>query len=158
MKPFRFSLQPLRLLREQKERVKQKRYVEALRASDEAAARLDASSHELAAAWTTLCEEVAEGVTIAKLRQTRAWCAGLERRCEELTMALKSAQRFAHEAWREMALASRDREALDKLRDKSRRVYDRAVQRDEQKQLDEMGLRINSPASELCEAFGTRME
>ena len=82
MKPFRFSLKSLRVLREQKERTAQKRYVEALRASDEAAARLDAGTHELAAAWTALCEEVAEGVTVAKLHQTRAWCGELERRCD----------------------------------------------------------------------------
>ena len=158
MKSFRFSLQPLRLLREQKERVAQKRYVEALRASDETAARLDASTRELAAAWATLCEEVAEGVTFAKLRQTRAWCSGLERCCEELAAASKLAQRAANEAWHEMVLATRDRETLDRLRDKYRRIYDRAVQRDEQKQLDEMGLRLNPPALGLCEALAASME
>ena len=116
MKSFRFSLQSLRVLRVQKERVTQKRYVEALRASDEAAAKMDAGSHELAAAWMALCAEVTEGATI------------------------------------------RDREALDRLREKNRRVYERAAQREEQKQLDEMGLRLNSPASSLCEAFATSME
>lgn len=140
MKPFRFPLKSLRVLREQKERTAQKRYVEALRASDEAAAKLDAGTHELAAAWTALCEEVAEGVTIAKLHQTRAWCAELERRCDQLSAALKLAQQLAQEAWREMTLATRDREALDKLRDKCRRTYDREVQRVEQKELDAMAL------------------
>jgi len=158
MKPFHFSLQSLRVLREQKERVAQKRYVEALRASDEAAGRLDASTRELAAAWTLLCEEVVHGITVAKLCQTRAWCGALERRGVELAAALKSAQQAAQKAWREMALATRDRKVLDQLRDKSRRAYDRAAQRDEQKQLDEMGLRINSPASGLCEALATSME
>lgn len=158
MKPFRFSLQSLRVLREQKERVAQKRYVEALRASDEAAARLDASTHELSAAWVELCEEVVHGITVAKLCQTRAWCGTLERRCADLSAALKAAQQSAQEAWHEMTLATRDRKALDQLRDKSRRVYDRAAQRDKQKQLDEMGLRLNSPASGLCEALAASME
>jgi flagellar export protein FliJ len=158
MKSFRFSLQPLRLLREQKERVAQKRYVEALRASDEAAARLDAGTHELAAAWTALCEEIAEGAIIAKLHQTRAWCGELEKSCEQLATALKAAQSAAQEAWREMTLATRDRKALDQLHDKCRHAYDRDVQRDEQKQLDEMGLRLNSPATGLCESLATSME
>jgi len=152
MKPFRFPLQPLRLLREQKERVAQKRYVETLRASDEAAAKLDTASHELATAWTALCEEVAEGETFAKLHQTRAWCGELERRCEQLAAALKTAESAAHEAWHEMTLATRDRKALDQLRDKCHRAYDRDVQRDEQKQLDEMGLRLNSTSPGLCDA------
>jgi flagellar export protein FliJ len=151
MKTFRFSLQSLRLLREQKERVAQKRYVEASRTSDEAAAQLDLNTQELAASWMILCEEVAEGVTFAKLRQTRAWCGVLERRAGELAAALRKAQEATHQAWREMALASRDREALDRLHDKSRRAYNREAQRDEQKQLDEMGLRVTLASSALAE-------
>jgi flagellar export protein FliJ len=156
MKPFRFPLKSLRVLREQKERTMQKRYVEALRASDAAAAKLDAATHELAAAWTLLCEQVAEGATVGQLHQTRAWCGELERRCDQLSAALKSAQRATQDAWREMALASRDREALDRLRAKCRRAFDREVQRDEQKQLDEMGLRLGLPG--LGEAIATPTE
>jgi flagellar export protein FliJ len=158
MKPFRFPLKSLRVLREQKERMMQKRYVEALRASDVAAVKFDAGAHELAAAWTALCEEVAEGATFAKLHQTRAWCGELERRCDQLAAALKTARRMAHDAWREMALATRDREALDRLRDKSRRAFDREVQRDEQKQLDEMGLRLSFATPALGEAITMEME
>jgi flagellar export protein FliJ len=145
MKPFRFPLKSLRVLREQKERTMQKRYVEALRASDAAAAKLDAGRHELAAAWTALCEEITEGATVGQLHQTRSWCGELERRCDQLDAALKSAQQATHAAWHDMVLASRDREALDKLREKCRRTFDRGVQRDEQKQLDEMGLRLGLP-------------
>ena len=158
MKAFRFPLQSLRLLREQKERVSQKRYVEALRASEEIAARLDANSRQLDAAWIVFCEELAEGVTFGKLCQTRAWCAGLERHSQELASALRKAQDAAHLAWREMTLATRDRQALDRLRDKHRSAYDRDAQRYEQKQLDEMGLRLASPASELTEFAPTSKE
>jgi flagellar export protein FliJ len=133
------------VLREQKERTAQKRYVEALRAADAAAAQLDAGTHDLATAWTALCEEVAEGATVGQLHQTRAWCGEMERRCQQLEAALKLAQRAAQDAWREMSLATRDREAVDKLRTKCRSAYDRGVQRDEQKQLDEMGLRLGLP-------------
>jgi flagellar export protein FliJ len=152
MKPFRFPLKSLRVLRQQKERAMQKRYVEALRACDEAAARLDAGSHELAAAWSALCEEVTEGATVGQLRQTRAWCATLEQRCEQLAAALKLAQQTTHEASRDMMLATRDREALDRLRNKQRHNFNRGVQRDEQKQLDEMGLRLSLPG--LCSPRG----
>jgi flagellar export protein FliJ len=149
MKAFRFPLKSLRVLREQKERTMQKRYVEALRASDAAAARLDAGRHELATAWMALCEEVAEGATVGQLHQTRAWCGELERRCDQLEAALKSAQQATHAAWREMVLATREREALDKLRDKCRRAFDRGVQRDEQKQLDEMGINLRFATDDL---------
>lgn len=158
MKSFRFPLQSLRVLREQKERAAQKRYAEALRATEEATAKLETGTHELAAAWAALCEEVAAGATIAKLHHTRAWCGELERRCEKLNAALKSAQRLAHEAWRDMALAARDREALDRLRAKRRRAFDREVRRDEQKQLDEMGLRLSFTTPAMREATALQME
>src|SRR5579885_2630977 len=141
MKPFGFSLQSLRVLREQKERAAQRRYAEALRASEEAAARLDREARELAAAWTAMAGAVAGGVAAATLRQTGAWCAELERRCAQWTAALNSAERAAHEAWHDLVLATRQREVLDRLHEKCRHAYDRELRREEQKQLDEMGLR-----------------
>lgn len=141
MKSFRFPLKSLRVLREQKERTAQRRYAAALRASAAAATRLDRGARELAASWQSMSRDVAGGATGATLCQTSGWCGELERRCQQLSAALKAAERGAHEAWRELVLATRDREALDKLLDKCRRAYDREVQRHEQKELDEMGLR-----------------
>jgi flagellar FliJ protein len=158
MKPFHFPLKSLRVVREQKERAAQKRFVEAMRASDEAAAKLDAGTHELSAAWMALCKQVEAGTTISKLQHTRAWCGELERRCSQLAAALKSAERAVHEARREMVSTSRDREALDRMHDKRRRDYDREVQRDEQKRLDEMGLRLNYSTPALGEAITTNTE
>ena len=103
-------------------------------------------------------QEVADGATFAKLHQTRAWCGEIELRCEQLTAALKAAQLAAQEAWHEMSVATRERKALDQLRDKFRRAYDNDVQRDEQKELDEMGLRLNSSASNQSESVPTLME
>ena len=71
---------------------------------------------------------------------------------------VKAAQLAAQEAWHEMSVATRERKALDQLRDKFRRAYDNDVQRDEQKELDEMGLRLNSSASNQSESVPTLME
>jgi len=158
MKPFRFPLQSLRVLREQREHAAQQRYAGALRARNAAATRLDLGNHELAAAWTALCEDVAEGAAMARLHQTRAWCSELERRCEQLTAAFKAAERLALDAWREMVLASRDRQALEKLHAKHRRAFDREVQRDEQKQLDEIGLRLSFTTPAWGEAITLETE
>ena len=54
MKAFRFPLQSLRVLREQKEQAAQKHYAEALRAAEDAAARLKLAGDELSASWATL--------------------------------------------------------------------------------------------------------
>jgi flagellar export protein FliJ len=141
MKPFRFSLQPIRVLRQQKERQAQQRFAEAMRLCEEAALLLQEASDELAAAWTSLCEELGAGVAATGLVRTRAWCNVLELRQQERNAALHNARRAMNAAWREMMLATRDREALDHYHDKCRRAYDREAQRDEQKRLDELGIR-----------------
>jgi flagellar export protein FliJ len=141
MKPFRFSLQSIRVLREQKEQVAQQRFAEAMRACEEAAFQLQAASDELAAGWSSLCEELSTGVTATKLLRTRAWCQVLEHRQKACVLALQHARRLMDDAWRDMMRATRDREALDHYHDKSRRAYDREAQREEQKRLDELGVR-----------------
>ncbi len=141
MKPFRFPLQSIRVLREQKEQVAQQHFAEALRACEEAVFQLQAASDELAAGWTSLCEELSTGVAATRLLRTRAWCNVLELRQKERARALQIARRATDAAWREMMLASRDRETLDRHHDKCRRAYDREAQREEQKRLDEVGVR-----------------
>jgi flagellar export protein FliJ len=141
MKPFRFSLQSLRVLRQHKERNAQQRFAEAMRVCEEAAFQLQEASDELAAGWTSLCEELAGGVSATRLLRTRSWCNVLEARQKDRAEALRSVRSAMDAAWREMMLATRDREALDRHHDKCRRAYERDAQREEQKRLDEIGIR-----------------
>jgi flagellar export protein FliJ len=141
MKPFRFSLQSIRVLRQQKERNAQQLFAEAMRACEEAAFQLQEASDELAAGWSSLCEELSLGVTATRLLRTQSWCNLLEARQRERSAALQTAQRAMDAAWREMRLATRDRETLDRHHAKCRLAYDRAAQREEQKRLDELGIR-----------------
>ncbi len=158
MKPFRFSLQSLRVLREQKERAAQVHYTEALRACEEAAARVKSASDELSACWTTLCDKLSAGVNATDLLRTRAWCNVLELRLKERAGALEQARHMVDMVWREMMLATRDRETLDRFHDKRRRVYDREVQREDQKRLDELALRPVVSPSILSGASRARLE
>ena len=141
MKPFRFSLQPIQVLREQKEHEAQQSYVQALRACEEAAARVRTAGAELADCWTLLGDELAAGSEATEVLRTRAWCNVLEIRLKEHTGALEEARHSVDAVWRDMLLATRDRETIDHYHDKQRRVYDRDVQRADQKELDELALR-----------------
>jgi flagellar export protein FliJ len=149
MKTFRFPLQSLRVLREQKERTAQKNYADALRACEEAAARVKTAGDELSAGWTTLSKELSFGVTAMQLLRTRAWCNVLEFRLKERTGQLEKARLAVDEVWEAMLGATRDREALDRYYKKSRRGYDRKVQTEEQKQLDELAVRMADAPSPL---------
>lgn len=146
MKPFRFSLQPIRIIREQKEQKAQKVFGDALRLCDEAASQLQAASDELVAAWNALCREMATGVNAAQHSKTRAWCNVLELRQKERAEALQQARRAMEAAMNQMLLATRDREAIDNYHDKRRHAHDHEVQREEQKTLDELGLRRTGSA------------
>ena len=141
MKPFRFPLQSIRVLRERKEQVAQQRFAQAMLACEEAAFQLQTASDALAAGWNSLCEELSTGVVATRLIRTRAWCSVLEQRQKDRATALQHARRLMDAAWKEMMLATRDREALDRYHDKCRRAHDREVQRDDQKHLDELGVR-----------------
>jgi flagellar export protein FliJ len=149
MKPFRFPLQSLRVLRQQKERAAQQRYAHALKACEEAAARVRATSEELNTCWTTLNNELASGVTGVQLLRTRAWCNVLELKLKERTAALEKARLAVDAAWQEMMLATRDRESLDRFHDKSLKAHDRELQRVEQNNLDELAVQLSGTASPL---------
>lgn len=140
MKPFRFSLESLRTLRQQKERVAQQHYARALAAGEAAAARLADADRELAAAWERLVTELSDGAAAAQILGRRAWCATLETRRNERQSALNEARRAAEKAFQEMVVAVRDREALDRFCEKSRRAHALGVQREEQKMFDELAV------------------
>lgn len=149
MKSFRFPLQSLRVLREQKEQTAQKHYAEVLRACEDAAARVKAAGDELSASWNALGQELAAGVTAMELLRTRAWCNALELRLKERTGLLEQARLAVDKVWQEMLNATRDREALDRYYKKNRRAHDRKVQVEEQKQLDELAMRMVDTPSPL---------
>jgi flagellar export protein FliJ len=149
MKPFHFTLEPLRSLRKHKEDEARERYAQTVRACEEAAARVQAASVELTACWKTLCETLAAGVTGDDLLRARAWCNVLELRVKERANALEQARLAVDAVWKELLVATRERETLDKFHDKRRRAYERQLQREEQKNLDELAIQLTRHALPL---------
>jgi flagellar export protein FliJ len=153
MKLFKFPLESLRTLRKQKERVAQQHYARALAACEAAAEQLRGANRELVAAWEMLVIELTDGAAAAQIMGRHAWCATLEARRNELQAALDEAHRAAGTAFREMVVAARDREALDRFCNKSRRAHERGVQQEEQKNFDEMAVQM-SGANGLLQLAG----
>lgn len=143
MKPFRFSLQSLRVLRERKEQAAQQAYAAAARDHELAERQLQRATDDLKSSWDALCHLVSVGASIADLTQARAWCTALENRQKERAAELQKKRYALEAASRELTVAARDREALDRLHDKHRANYDQEALREEQKLLDEMGLRTS---------------
>ena len=154
MKRFTFPLESLRVLRKQKERAAQQRYARALTACGRAEAQLQSVVAELEASWNSSGRELAASVTAGRLVQLRTWSMVLEIRWHEHKAVLAEARRVAEAAFQEMTVAMRDREGLDRFHDKAQRVHELAVQREEQKNYDEMAVQ-SSAAPGLLE-FGGR--
>ena len=144
MKPFQFSLEPLRVLRKQKERTAQQRYARALALSDKAAIQLQKATDELAGAYEHIVQELARGLSAAQIMGLRNWCTVLEIRRNEARAALEETRRATEKAFKEMVVAVRERESLERFYEKSREAYDREVLREEQKSLDEMAVQMSN--------------
>ena len=149
MKPFRFPLESLRVLRKQKEHAAQVRYARALAACDKAAEQLQAAVAALTSAWENLVHELAAGSAAAKLVSTRTWCTVLEIRRNERKAALAEARRLAETAFQEMLVASRDREALDRFFDRASSIHELATRREEQKHFDELAVQMSESPGAL---------
>jgi flagellar export protein FliJ len=149
MKTFRFPLEPLRVLRKQKERAAQQRYARSLFACNAAATQLEKAARELAAGRDILTQELNNGVSAAKIVSLRTWCMALEIHQHERRAAFTETRRIADLAFQEMAAAQRDREGLDRFYDKTRRVYTQDVLREEQKNFDELAVQLNGATGRL---------
>ncbi len=146
MKPFRFPLQPLRVLREQKEQAAQKTYAEALRDCERAATSVRNASMELDDAWTVLNQEIAKGATGIQLLRLRAWCNVLELRVRDHTRDLERARENSDAMWQALMIATRNRESLEELHDRKRRAHERESQRAEQNMIDELAVQMMGAA------------
>jgi flagellar export protein FliJ len=142
MKPFRFPLEPLRVLRQQKERMAQQRYARLLSACNIAAAQLEKANGELARGRELLTREMNQGVTAARIMTLRTWCMALEIHQHERRAAFAEARRVSQLALHEMTAARREREGLDRFHDKARRAHSREMFREEQKIFDELAVQM----------------
>jgi flagellar export protein FliJ len=156
MKTFRFPLEPLRVLRRQKERAAQQRYARLLLACNAAAAQLEKATDELTRGREALTRELNEGVTAARIMNLRTWCMALEIHQHERKAAFAEARRVSQIAFQEMNAARREREGLDRFYEKAHRAYSRELFLEEQKHFDELAVQmagVNQLQSCLSETF-----
>src|SRR5690242_2230666 len=100
MKPFRFSLESIRALKEQAEQTARERYAAALRVCEEATAQLQEATDELRECYTAFCNQLVAGVVGSELMRSRDWCNVLESQVKERTQTLEKARRNVEAAWK----------------------------------------------------------
>ncbi|MHB1306825.1 MAG: flagellar export protein FliJ [Limisphaerales bacterium] len=144
MKRFRFTLDPVLQLRHERERVALERWIEARRSLEDAGRRVEAHRARTAGWAAEFRALQARGAVAAELlafQRFGGWLQGEERRLAQELAQAKAAADQAHHA---LELARRDREAMEKYRDRRRAIHDRELLREEQKTLDELAGRRRS--------------
>jgi flagellar export protein FliJ len=138
MKAFRFRLQAVLTLREQAEQVAQQRCARAHAAVESAVTRVQSVEAEIDATEQTHRAQLAAGPQAGQLDQLRLYASLLHERRRQFARKLAEARQRADEAWRQLLLATQQREALERLRGRQQRAHDYQTARGEQQALDEL--------------------
>ena len=146
MKPFRFTLEAVAIVRTRNENEALAAYARALLCRQRALDQVDAIRRELEAAWARARRDLAAGCPAAKMAQGCRHTQALEDEQVRLTDALQQAERAVNQMLQRMLAARQQREVVDKLRGHQRARHERDVARETQKILDELALRAATPA------------
>jgi flagellar export protein FliJ len=141
MKPFRFNLQVVRTLRQRKEQQAMEGYALALREQRKAVDQWQQVQAELEAAWSEWTTAMAEACPAAAVAQMQHYFQRVEVRRQQCVEQVRDSERAVQAALQGMLEARRDREAVDIYFDLQHLEYDRALQREERKVLDELAQR-----------------
>jgi len=154
VKRFRFTLQALLIVLEQREQAALMAYARALADRRKAFERwLDAQR---------LCEEgfrlgrerASAGAPAAHLAQLQEYCRSVKE-FEELRLEeVRQADRFVDSVLARLLGARQSREAVQRVQQAQRERYDRASRREEQKLLDDLAQHMGVAVERLSAEFG----
>jgi flagellar export protein FliJ len=136
MKPFHFTLEAVRTLRQRQEQNAMEQYAQTLLTRQQTLDRLDAIQRG----------QLARGCTASQAAQTHDYHRALAKRRDEAIVALGLAERRVNAALQTMLTARQQREIVDKCCEKQKARHLREQFRAEQKLLDDLAGR-RSPSS-----------
>jgi flagellar export protein FliJ len=148
MKPFRFTLEAVRTLRQRQEQNATERYVQALLTRQQALDLLDGLQRELNEGWQELRVQLAKGCSASHAAQAHDYHRALAKRRDEASEALGIAERRVNATLQTMLSARQQREIVDKSCEKQKARHLRDQLREEQKRLDDLAGRRS--LSSLC--------
>ena len=145
MKPFHFTLEAVRTLRQRQEQNAMEHYAQALLVRQQTLDRLAAIERELTAGWQELRGQLAKGCTASRAAQAHDYHRALGIRRDEAVGALGVAERRVNAALQTMLAARQQREIVDKSCEKQKARHLREQFRAEQKRLDDLAGRRAVP-------------
>jgi flagellar export protein FliJ len=143
MKKFRFTLQALFTVYQQREQAALEAYANALTERREAARKVDEAERRCQEAWDFNRERMVAGFSAVQLWQAQQYCVLARKAQERLAEALRHTQRVVDRALETLLGARQSREAVEKYRARQHERYQRDYQRDEQKTIDDLAQQMN---------------
>jgi flagellar export protein FliJ len=147
MKPFHFSLQAVRTLRQRQEQMALERFTATVQNREKAVDRLNSVTQRLHAGWNELKARIPQGATALQIAQIQAYCDSVAARKEKYEAYVNAAHRAVDVAWQNLLAAKQQLEVVVKYYENQRRQYERKVDREEQKALDDMANRRATKAT-----------
>ena len=138
MKPFHFTLESVRIVRQRHEQDAMDQYARTLLSRQQAVEKLEAVQQLLRAGWQELRQLLARGCQAASAAKMQEYHRSLEKRRDECLIALGVAERRVNAAFQAMLAARRQREIVDKFYTKQKARHQREQVRLEQKFLDDL--------------------
>ncbi len=153
MKPFRYPLQSVLVLRQRQEAQALEAYAKRLAAQQEAQARLHALNEQAHALLLHRRRLLASPVTAGELEQMRSYGGRLEDAQRTCNGAVLGAERAVTLALRNMLAVRQKREAMDQHQLQLRKRHDHTLSLEETKLLDDMAARsFQSRSHSITEA------
>jgi flagellar export protein FliJ len=146
MKPFRFTLEALRIIRERQESEAMEKYGRALMELKRRREALEQAASEVVWMQEEIKRRLEEGSMVAHIMHQQLSLVHLEQVRKEAGEAVDAAGKEVKEALQAMLKARRNREIVDKFQARQRAVYDRALTLEEQKLMDELASHRQPPA------------
>jgi flagellar export protein FliJ len=144
MKPFHFTLEAVRTIRQRQEQVALEQYAQALLNRQLAAERLNSIQAELDECWRELRGHMVKGCSASTVTQSHDYHRVVTRRRDEAISSLGVAERRVNAAMQMMLAARQQREIVDKSCEKQKAHYQREQFRAEQKLMDDLAGRRSS--------------
>lgn len=140
MKAFKFTLEAVRTLRSRQEKNALEQYGKAVQTREQAVAFLWRARGELEKIFQERVN-AADGAPAAHLAHLEKWTGEVAAREKECLQNVQLANLRVETTWQGLIAARQEREIVDKYLDRQRERYDRALDREEQKTLDELASR-----------------
>jgi flagellar export protein FliJ len=141
MKPFRFRLQAVLILREKEEATALENYAEAHRQQMRATGLLSEARESLLSAQLLRNKQVEGGCRIWDMNQHDGFVKGLGQRVREEELALARAKAKAERAFEQVLNSRQKREVITKCRDRDHAKHQLEQRAYEQKAQDELAAR-----------------